>query len=496
MLLAIVRSATVTRLPSLALGAGLGALLLFAPAAANAHDVTVDGASSEWSTLSTAYANLGFIARTEALTGEYIFWDVTYDQWTETTQEYDLDLEKIQVTGNSGSLFFLLSVDGTDPGVAQYQISIDLDCISGSGQNALAGSAETTVNAAAEWEYLVQTTFHDSGSTGARVLDTSFNVVAGAVLAEATAGIVEIGVPWTQLGLTGPPSTPIRITVSSYRSSANSPTVYDIAGAAQSNVFDAMSDCGDPRWRYYTSNFNCEVSDKDIDFFTELTFEADGDVIAPILLDRMVLNSSLTTGSAGLWVAIRNVTSSTIQLGNFKLGNEKVVDPRFGSGELATFPAGATLAPGATYIVGVEGTMYQTRYGELPDAEFESTSAAPNMTTYAPWFSDLVASGYSLNDGVGEVLVVDPSNTILDVLPYGLGTFPGVTPLTSSGPDETVVFRTVPNVDTDNCNLDFSMSTKPACADTASCAEICMTCNLNTCTPVAVGTSCPDSLSC
>jgi MYXO-CTERM domain-containing protein len=423
--------------------------------------------------------------------GEYVWRDAIGDTRTDiATPEVVADIAAFQVTGSPTGLAFLLR---RQPGVAftgapiQVQIAIDMDRVDKSGQDFFAAFADTKVADGARWERLVQTLFGSGGK--AQVIDTAFNKVADADAAVGAGGDVEIFVPWSALGLNGPPATPLRFTVATFRAQSNDLTV-DIGGAGSSNALDCVSDYGDPAAANYPNAYD-DLQDQVVDYHFDLWFDAQGEVFAPLVVQRFLSNSS--GGGSDEWYAVRNTTAMPLALDNFKIGDEETPD---GNEGMFAFPAGATLAAGATYVVARSGSAYQAFFGKAPDAELPpgATMAVPDMTAFLAWTNGAAGSMQLANQG-DELLVLDPSNTVLDVAVFGNGAYAGVNALAQAPGTDEVATRTDASSDTDDCNVDFTNAGKTCTAD-AQCGNTCKQCVSNACVPKPMGAACPDANPC
>ncbi|MFT3766913.1 MAG: lamin tail domain-containing protein [Minicystis sp.] len=468
----------------------LGSAVILTTALAAAHPVTADGNPSEWLTRVPNAANLGLIARNAMGQGEYIWRDATADTRTDVaTPEVVADIAAFQVTGDATGIGFLLR---RQPGVMlagapiQVQIAIDTDRVAGSGQTFFAGFADTKVAEGARWERLVQTLFGSGGQ--AQVIDTNFNKVADATAAVGTGGDVEIFVPWSALGLNGPPATPLRFTVATFRAQNNDLTV-DIGGANISNALDSVGDFGDPTAANYPNTWK-DVMDQVVDYSFDLHFDTSGEVYAPLVIQRFLSNAS--GGGADEWYAVRNVSPGPLPLAGFKLGDEETPD---GNEGMFSFPAGATLAAGATYVVARSGSAYQAFFGQAPDAELPPGASAvvPDMAAFAAWTS-AANPDLQLGNAGDELLVLDPSNTILDIAVFGNGAYAGVNAVAAPGTDE-VATRAATSADTDDCAVDFGNAGK-ACTTDAQCGGICRQCAGNVCGNKPQGAACPNANPC
>ncbi|MBE2248082.1 MAG: lamin tail domain-containing protein [Myxococcus sp.] len=451
-----------------------------------AYPVTVDGVGTDWSTRVPPAGNSGLVVRNAASQGEWVFVDAPGDQRTDAPSTTEQDIQQVRITGDATNLYVLVRTGAQSMlQTPQLQLSIDLDRVASSGQSFLAGFADTIVVPEAQWEFLVQTRFAAGSGPGAQVLNTAFAQVATATAVRGVDG-VELSVPWAALGLTAPPRV-MRITLSSYISGNLADDTVDLGGPGISNAFDSIGDCGDPRVSGYTNAFACDLSDGDLDWRADIWFQPDGEVYAPLSVNRFVPAPAV---SANEWIAVTNVSPVAQSLAGFKLGDEETID---GSEGMSQFPVGATVAAGATYVVATNGAQYNTRFGVLPDAEYAGATAAPDMTAFASWATGSVA----LANAGDEVVLLDPSNVLLDVAVYGTGAYPGVTSFTPAPGSEVVLARTSTTRDTDNCLTDFALR-GASCVDSSGCggSAACNTCLINTCAPTAAGSSCTDGDVC
>ncbi|TAK18990.1 MAG: hypothetical protein EPO40_35555 [Myxococcaceae bacterium] len=456
--------------------------------AALAHPVTVDGSAADWSSRVPTADNLGLVARNASSAGEYVWLDNAADARTDlATPENDANITRVQYTGTATGLAILVRLAATAPSGApvQVQVAIDTDRASGSGQSFLAGFGDTQVAPEARWEFLVQTRFGSGGT--AAVLDPSFATTATVAAVRGADG-VEIFVPWSALGLSAPPAAPLRFTVATFRAQSNDDTV-PIGGSEVSNALDVVTDYGDPRAASHPNTF-AEVSDQVIHYYADVYFAADGEVYAPLMVTRFVSDAAASTVGGNEWVALRNMTPAPLALGNFRIGDEETVD---GTEGMYSFPA-ATLAPGATFIVAASGSQYAARYGRAADAEFATTAGdtTPDMTRYTLW----TASGsWGLANGGDEILVLDGSNTLVDIVNYGSGTYAGVTATPVISTTARVYSRLPALTDRDDNALDFA-DAGATCGADLDCPGACSRCDVNACGARPTGTACSDGNPC
>ncbi|MCM2334072.1 MAG: hypothetical protein NDI82_08990, partial [Anaeromyxobacteraceae bacterium] len=452
------------------------------PGAARAHPVTVDGSAAEWGWRDAGFPSSSQVRRTPGGAGELIWVDAIGDARTDlASPEWDADILSFEVTGDAANLYLLVrrpTFMEYLPGVVQVQVAIDLDGVAGSGQEWLAGLADTRVSQAHRWEYLVQTRF-GSGAP-ARLWSAAFSAVADLPAAEATD--VEIAVPWSALGFSGPPAAPIWLTVATFRTGPSDDTL-DLGGAAISNALDAVTDYGDPSQTVL--NTWTEASDGVLDFALQAFFDPAGEVYAPLLVDRLVP----IAGAAGEWLALRNAAPVPLDLGGYRVGD--ATRPEYG-GAMGSLPAGLVLAPGAALTVARDGAAFLGAFSRAPDLEIPPGTLAgvPDLATFPAW--SLTAS-FQLGDAGDTLLVLGPSDTILDVVPYGTGAWTGMVAAPAPAAGHVLVRRGAQ--DTDVGTADF-LDAGAECASDAACGSPCLACVLGACAPQPAGTSCADGDVC
>lgn len=468
----------------------LAAAMALVCARAQAHPVTVDGNPSDWAPRLPGVANQGIIVRHTAGEGEYVWRDASGDARTDlSSPEVVADIEAFQATGSPTGLAFLVrraagvSLTGAP---IQMQIAIDTDLVEGSGQEYFAEYGDQKVASNARWERLVETKF-GSGSTG-QVMDTNFSQVGSVEAIQGSDGVVEMAVSWAALGLSGPPSTPLRFSVAVFRAQNNDITV-DVGGATISNALDVISDYGDPAASSYPNTWT-EVQDNVLYYHFDLWFNASGEVYSPLLIDRFMPNT--TSGGPGEWCLIRNVSPASISLANYKLGDEETPD---GAEGMASFPV-AALAPGAVFVVAVSAADYAAFFGQNPDAEYPpgGVGSVPDMTDFSAWHGGFTGNMLLSNAG-DELLLLSPENTVLDVVIYGTGSYSGLMPFTPAPGVNEALGRRTATVDTDDCPQDFQ-NLGEVCLGSEECGGACFECEQHFCQVRVVGAPCADGDAC
>ncbi len=450
-------------------------LATFSSTRAHAHPVTVDGTFGDWLDRAPMGANLGIVARNSSGSGELVWVDATGDVRTDLASSSIGDLTRFALTADATNLYVRLEYAGPPDGVAspvgrQIQIAVDLDRVSGSGALALVGAADTSVSENARWEYLIQTQRFPA-SPSVRVLDPALTMTGSGAGSFAVRS-AEISVPWSAMGLTGPPAA-ARFTVAIFRESSGD--TYPIGDATVSNAVDALSDGGDPGVAPYPNSFVNELNDADVDYSMEVFFEPDGDVYAPLLLNRFLPAGVGPVGTT--WFAVRNQTNETLAIAEYSVGDAEVPDA---PEAMLRFPLGTTLAAGATFFVAAAAS-FQSTYGRSPDAAYFEMRSRP---TWSNGTLDLPMDGDAL-------VVLGPSHTLLDVVPYGTGSYDGLNSVLAPGAGYLLV-RRYDDTDADHPTVDFTRYSD--CASIADCAS-CHLCDRLACTPSST-LSCDDGVLC
>ncbi len=249
--------------------------------AAYAHGgITVDGDGSDWANLGNGNCpvapgvNSGVVLTvTDSDCGladagtEYVWTDAVGDERTDfSTPDTRVDITELRINGDENNLYFLIRMNnidqGTGNGAPQVQIAIDTDKIAGSGTEWLGGNSDTQVDNSARWEHLVLTRF---GSSNANVMiwDSGFanQRFVGAEANSTINNVVEISIPWTELGALTPGGT-AHFTVAAFRSNTSDDT-WDIGG--NSDALDAITTTGPNTWD--------EVSDQVVNYSIDLSFQ-------------------------------------------------------------------------------------------------------------------------------------------------------------------------------------------------------------------------------
>lgn len=154
------------------------------------------------------------------------------------------------------------------------------------------------------------------------------------------------------------------------------------------------------------------------------------------------------TDSDEEWIEIYNPTASSIDLSNYKIGDEETSG---GTEGMYRFPAGASVASGQRITVALKATGFFALYGFNPTYEVIDTDpSVPNMSVYSAWSSGTI----SLANTGDEVLLLNGSDVAVDVVTYEGGSYAGVTPHPGVAIGHSIE-RSPANQDTNDCSVDF-----------------------------------------
>lgn len=426
---------------------------------ASGHAITVDGSGADWAGVTPpTQENLGSIARNDSSDGQYIWIDAASDARTDlSSPELARDLVELRITGDATNLYFYARMSDititSGAGAPQLQIAIDTNRAMYSGNDYFAQYADTKVSSIAEWEWLVQTRY-GSGSSTPAVLDTSYTPsYVGSSAISAANEVIEIAIPWSALDFSGPPEV-LRFTVVVFAAQIDDSTI-DIGDSTVSNALDCLTNYGNPSVSPFPTTWQ-EVQDQINDYYFDVYFEQNGNAMPPVLVTESLPNPTGTEPN-GEWIEIHNQTANALVLSVFKIADEETID---GSEGAARFPVGSVLDLNGFAIIAnrAAGTdSFFSKYGFNPNYELVSTNpAVGDMIAYTLW----AMGSINLSNTGDEMLLLDGSDTVVDVVTWGTGTWPGVTAIPAPAEGSSIE-RYPLTKDTDNCTNDFRAQTVP-----------------------------------
>ncbi|MCO5191920.1 MAG: lamin tail domain-containing protein [Anaerolineae bacterium] len=143
------------------------------------------------------------------------------------------------------------------------------------------------------------------------------------------------------------------------------------------------------------------------------------------------------------WIELANFSDAPIALENYKLGDEETTGGQEG---MQRFPRESTIGPDEVIVVARTAGGFEAFFGRKPTFEmFDSDPLVPNMRNFP-----LLADGETvLNNSGDEIILLDPTNAIVDALSYGDSTTFMLPPIASAGRGESIE-RVPADCDTDD----------------------------------------------
>jgi hypothetical protein len=138
-----------------------------------------------------------------------------------------------------------------------------------------------------------------------------------------------------------------------------------------------------------------------------------------VLLISEVIYNPVDSEPAAEWIELYNPSSVTIDLQNYKVGDEETQ----GGGEgMYRFPGGTDIGPGDSLVIACDAAQFIARYGFAPDyelPEWGSDPAVPDMIVYIGWGNP----NFDMNNRGDEVLLLNSADQVVDALSWGNSTW-------------------------------------------------------------------------
>ena len=395
--------------------------------AAISQAISIDGNPDDWATntffIDPGQNNLAHIKRDTNGYGQYIWKDVAGDERIDlASPDTRVDLTEVRISGDQSGLRFMCRLNdipvGTEygHGTPMITMSIRTNVDSNGGQDSLGNETNTYVAEYARWQYLATTQFGRSIDS-CRLVDSCFGFVSnGAAAISAAHDAIEFQIAWEHLGITisGNPFV-LRFTVSAFRQDSTGKSI-DVNGTSVSDALDVLTNYRDPGSEVNTWE---EVSDQTIDYFFDIYFDGNGTLVSPVLITEALYDPSGSEPAAE-FIEIRNTSGLPVNLSGYALGDEETI----GGGEgMYTIPVDTIeTLPDSFLVVARDGSVFESTYGWFPHFEMSSSSPAPDMETFLDWAN----GGMSLGNSGDEILLIDSCLTVVDVVCWESGGWPGI----------------------------------------------------------------------
>ena len=135
-----------------------------------------------------------------------------------------------------------------------------------------------------------------------------------------------------------------------------------------------------------------------------------------------VLFNEVGSDTTGEWIEIFNAGAATIDLTNYKIGDEETSLGIGATEAMVRFPSGASIAPGAVQIVAVSATRFNAVYSFMPTYELAGGEASvPDMLPYLPWDGD--GGVINLSNSNDQAVLLDGTDAVVDAVNWGNNSF-------------------------------------------------------------------------
>ncbi len=201
-------------------------------------------------------------------------------------------------------------------------------------------------------------------------------------------------------------------------------------------------------------------------YFDDLTFSVDEIPPTPVppaekLLITEVLYDGTLVNEGDEFVELTNPLTKTVDLSGYKVGDEETKGANEG---MYVFPAGTNLVPNAVLVVAKNAEQFHARFGFDPAFELVTsgsgltdTPSVPNLAKYTAWAGGSLA----LSNTGDEVLLLGPSDELVDTVAWGNGDFATVGLAGNASAPAPLSLQRYGNLDTNNMTFDF-LSNGPA----------------------------------
>ncbi|MCI0476491.1 MAG: lamin tail domain-containing protein, partial [Anaerolineales bacterium] len=254
------------------------------------------------------------------------------------------------------------------------------------------------------------------GSGGANGAPLPTADMTGTLTLSASAGKIALVNITTTLTISCPLSNPNVVDFVGYGNTAN---CYE--GAAPAPV---SSNNANSTQRY---TFGCTETDSNsTDFATGAVRprnSASPAFSCALTAENLLITEALYDGTQSddgdEFVEIANPLAYSVSLIGYKIGDEET---RSGGEGMYEFPFAATIAPNQVIVVARNAAQFRARFGFDPDYELVTSGGAltdtltvPNLEKYSVWGS----GSLSLSDSGDEILLLGPSDQIVDSMAWG-----------------------------------------------------------------------------
>ena len=151
------------------------------------------------------------------------------------------------------------------------------------------------------------------------------------------------------------------------------------------------------------------------------------------------------------FVELVNPTSLPVDLSAYSLGDAVI---REDFEDVRRFPPGTVLSAGQTLVIATSATAFFAEFNAYPDFEIlETVTAVPNLIDDPSWGNP--GAFFQLGNAGDEIILRGGDDRVIDVVSYGTGNYPGITPCPLVTNWGAVLERFPYWQDTNECAADF-----------------------------------------
>ncbi|MBX7213548.1 MAG: lamin tail domain-containing protein [Thermoflexales bacterium] len=177
-----------------------------------------------------------------------------------------------------------------------------------------------------------------------------------------------------------------------------------------------------------------------------------------LLISEVLYNPAGADELGREWVEIYNPGPDPVPLAGFKIGDAEAPGRSYNEG-MYIFPANAVIQPKGVIVVAGDALKFFTDWGRKPDFELGAYDASvPDLIAYTVWSTGTLALG----NGGDQVVLLSPSDTIIDAAQWLTDTLAGAAPYTGTLAADHTLQRWPPSQDTDDCVADFRDQAVPS----------------------------------
>lgn len=141
-----------------------------------------------------------------------------------------------------------------------------------------------------------------------------------------------------------------------------------------------------------------------------------------LLISEVMIDPAVTEPN-GEWIEIYNPASTTIDLSQYKIGDEEQGGCTEYCEGMMRFPEGSNIAPGQVIVVACQAITFQLVYNQPPDYEMQnSDDNVPDLLPYLPWTNGEVR----LENSGEEIILLGDNDQIIDMVCYSNSDYCGV----------------------------------------------------------------------